>query len=110
MSLVSFMGWRIHQTDVKTAFLNGIIEEEVYIEKPQGFKENGKEFHVCRLKKALYELNQTPRAWYSRIDGYLQSMGFTKNKANSNLYNILQFTYLLGLNYSFWCDMYMTCF
>lgn len=67
MSLVSFMGWRIHQMDVKIAFLNGIIEEEVYIEQPQGFE--GKEFHVCRLN--LYGLKQAPRAWYySRIDGY----------------------------------------
>lgn len=71
MSLVSFKGWRIHQMDVKIAFLNGIIEEEVYIEQPQGFEVNGKEFHVCRLKKALYGLKQAPRAWYySRIDGY----------------------------------------
>jgi hypothetical protein len=48
MSLVSFMGWRIHQMDVKTTFLNGIIEEEVYIEQPQGFEVNGKESHVCK--------------------------------------------------------------
>jgi hypothetical protein len=56
MSLVSFMGWRTHQMDVKTTFLNGIIKEEVYIEKSQGFEVNGKESHVCRLKKALYGL------------------------------------------------------
>jgi hypothetical protein len=50
------MGWRIHQMDVKTTFLNGVIEEEVYIEQPQGFEVHGREFHVCTLKKALYEL------------------------------------------------------
>jgi hypothetical protein len=88
MSLVSIMGWRIHQMDVKTTFLNGIIEEEVYIEQPQGFEISGKESHVCRLKKALYGLKQAPRAWYSRIDGYLQSMGFTKSEADPNLYFI----------------------
>jgi hypothetical protein len=71
MSLVSIMGWRIHQMDVKKTFLNGIIEEEVYIEQPQGFEISGKESHVCRLKKALYGLKQALRAWYSRIDGYL---------------------------------------
>ena len=49
MSLVSFMGWRIHQMDVKTIFLNGIIEEEVYIEQPQGFEISGKESDVCPL-------------------------------------------------------------
>jgi hypothetical protein len=48
------MGWKLHQMDVKTPFLNGVIEEEVYIEKPQGFVIHGKESHVCRLKKALY--------------------------------------------------------
>ena len=70
------MGWNIHQMDVKTAFLNGIIQEEIYIEQPQGFEIHDRETHVCRLKKALYGLKQAPRAWYSRIDSYLLSMGF----------------------------------
>jgi len=56
------MGWKIHQMDVKTAFLNGFIQEEVYIEQPQGFEVRGKESHVCRLKKALYGLKQAPGA------------------------------------------------
>eukprot|EP00253_Pinus_taeda_P021254 PITA_21254 len=72
------MSWKIHQMDVKTAFLNGFIQEED-IEQPQGFEVHGKESHVCRLKKALYGLKQAPRAWYSRIDTYLQGMGFTKS-------------------------------
>ena len=83
------MGWKIHQMDVKTAFLNGFIQEEVYIEQPQGFEVHGKESHVCRLKKALYGLKQAPRAWYSRIDTYLQKMGFTKSEADPNLYYIV---------------------
>ena len=45
-----------------------------------------KESHVCRLKKALYRLKQAPRAWYLRIDNYLQSLGFTKSDADSNMY------------------------
>jgi hypothetical protein len=57
--------------DVKTTFLNGIIQEEVYIEKPQGFEVHRRESHVCRLNKSLYRLKQTPRAWCSRIDKYL---------------------------------------
>jgi hypothetical protein len=71
MSLVSFMGWRIHQMDVKTTFLNGIIEEEVYVEHPQRFEVSGKESHVCKLKKSMYGLKQELRARYSRVDGYL---------------------------------------
>jgi hypothetical protein len=47
------MGWRIHHMDVNTTFLNGIIEEEVYIGQPQGFEVNGKESHVYRIKNAL---------------------------------------------------------
>jgi hypothetical protein len=65
------MRWMIHQMDVKTTFLNEIIEEEVYIEQPQGFEVHGRESHECRLKNALYGLKHAPRAWYSKIDGYL---------------------------------------
>ena len=57
--------------DVKTAFLNWQIEEEAYIEQPKGFEMHGRESHVCKLGKALYELKQGPRAWYARIDNYL---------------------------------------
>ena len=71
ISIAAEMGWKIHQMDVKTAFLNGIIQEEVYVEQPQGFEIHERESHVCRLKKALYGLKQAPRAWYSRIDSYL---------------------------------------
>jgi hypothetical protein len=58
--------------DVKIAFMNGLIEEDVYIEKPRGFEVHGRDFHVCRQKKELYGMKQAPRAWYSRIDKYLQ--------------------------------------
>ena len=75
--------------DVKTAFLNGIIQEDVYIEQPQGFEIHGKESHVCKLNKALYGMKQAPRAWYSRIDSYLQQMWFQKSEADPNLYFIM---------------------
>jgi hypothetical protein len=53
ISITSFTRWRIHQMDVKTSFLNDIIEEEVYIEQPQGFEVHGRDCHVCKLKKFL---------------------------------------------------------
>ena len=72
--------------DVKTTFLNGKIEEEVYVEQPKGFSIFDCKTHVCKLKKALYGLKQAPRAWYERIDNYLLKLGFPKNEANPNLY------------------------
>jgi len=75
--------------DVKTMFLNGIIEEEVYIEQPEGFEIFSSESHVCRLKRALYGLKQAPRAWYTRIDSYFTRLGFTKSEADANLYQIV---------------------
>jgi hypothetical protein len=80
------MKWKLHQMDVKTALLNGVIEEEVYIEQPQGFEFEDRKTYVCKLKKALYGLKQAPRAWYGRIDSFLTSLGFTKSKVDSNLY------------------------
>jgi hypothetical protein len=79
IALAAKMKWKLHQMDVKTDFLNGVIEEEVYIEQPQGFEVEDNKFHVCRLKQA-------PRAWYGHIDSFLMSLGFTKSKADSNLY------------------------
>ena len=72
--------------DVKTTFLNDIIEEEVYIEQPEWLIVHGKQSHVCKLKKTLFGLEQAPRAWYGRLDGYLVNLGFTKSDADPNLY------------------------
>jgi hypothetical protein len=89
ISIAAEMGWKIHRMDVKTTFLNGLIEEEVYIEQPLGFEVHGRESQVCILNKALYGLKQAPRAWYSRIDAYLQQLGFEKSEADPNLYFIV---------------------
>jgi hypothetical protein len=86
IALAAKMKWKLHQMDMKTAFLNGVIEEEVYIKQPRGFEIEESKTHVCKLKKTLYGLKQAPRAWYGRIDSFLTSLGFTKSKAYSNLY------------------------
>ena len=72
--------------DVKTTFLNGVVEEEVYVEKPLNFETRDRETHVCKLKKSLYSLKHAPMTWYRRIDSFLSSLGFTKSKVDSNLY------------------------
>ena len=58
----------------------------MYVEQPLDFETHERESHVCRLKKALYDLKQAPKIWYGRIDSFLSSLGFTKSKADSNLY------------------------
>ncbi|KAH9735937.1 hypothetical protein KPL71_017913 [Citrus sinensis] len=86
ISLAAQNKWKIFQMDVKSAFLNGFLEEEVYIEQPLGYMVKGHEDKVLRLKKALYGLKQAPRAWNSRIDNYFQEKGFTKCPYEHALY------------------------
>ena len=85
LALTSKKKSNLHHMDVKTTFLNGLIEEEVYIKKMQGFDTNDQKNHLCRLKKELYGLKKAPRSWYGRIDGFLMILGFTKSKADPNL-------------------------
>jgi hypothetical protein len=86
IALAAKMKWKLHQMDMKTTFLNGVTEEEVYMEQPQGFEVENRKSHVYRLKKALYGLKQAPRAWYGRIDSFLTSLGFTNSEVDLNLY------------------------
>ena len=66
--------------------MNGKLEEEGYIEQPEGFQLLENADYVCKLKKALYGLKQAPRAWYSRLDKYLQHARFRKGSADNILY------------------------
>eukprot|EP00253_Pinus_taeda_P023860 PITA_23860 len=86
LALSSFQKFKVFQMDVKSSFLNGDLEEEVYIEQPDGFILGNDPKLVCRLKRALYGLKQAPRAWYYRLDKYLQQQGFSKGSTDSNLY------------------------
>ena len=85
MALDAKLGWKLHQMDMKIAFLNGVVEEEVYVEQPLGFETHDWQSHVCRLKKALYSLKKVSRTWYVKIDTFLMSLGFTKGKVDPNL-------------------------
>ena len=80
--------WKIHQLDVKSAFLNGDLKEEVYLVQPEGFVKKGEEHLVCRLKKALYGLKQAPRSWYEKIDSFFLMNGYERSKNDPNLYTM----------------------
>ena len=71
LAIAAHNKWHVHQMDVKSKFLNGYLEEEVYVEQPQGYEVLGQEHKVYKLKNALYGLKQAPRAWYNQIDSYL---------------------------------------
>src|SRR6185503_9181574 len=64
----AYQGWVVHHMDVKSAFLNGVLQEEVYVEQPPVFVLRGHENKVLHLVKALYGLRQDPRAWYAKLD------------------------------------------
>lgn len=86
LAVAAQKGWKVFQLDVKSAFLNGVLQEEIYVEQPEGFVVQGKEDKVYLLKKALYGLKQAPRAWYSRINDHLLNIGFEKSLSESTLY------------------------
>ena len=72
--------------DMKSTFLNGILEEEVYIEQPEGFVDPRKKDMVCKMHKELYNLKKAPRSWYERLHNYLIKIGFQRTNDNNNLY------------------------
>ncbi|KAG8474968.1 hypothetical protein CXB51_031696 [Gossypium anomalum] len=78
--------WSIFQMDVKSAFLNGVLKEEVYIEQPPGYMKSGEKKKVLKLKKALYGLKQAPWAWNTRIDTYFKENGFKQCPYEHALY------------------------
>ena len=71
LALAVQIGWKIHQMDIKTTFLNGVVEVEIYMEQLEGFKTFNGNTYVCLLKRALYVLKQAPIALYTCIDNYL---------------------------------------
>ncbi|GJW49366.1 putative ribonuclease H-like domain-containing protein [Tanacetum coccineum] len=76
----------IYQMDVKTAFLNGELKEEVYVRQPEGFVDPERPHHVYRLKKVLYGLKQAPRAWYDSLSKFLLAQGFSKGVIDPTLF------------------------
>jgi hypothetical protein len=87
LSLVASHGLLAHQMDVKTTFLNGELDEEIYMKRPKpGFVANGQEGMVCKLLKSLYGLKQAPKKWHEKFDRTLTSIGFVVNEADKCVY------------------------
>jgi hypothetical protein len=86
LSLADSFGLTIHQMYVKTTFLNGELEEEIYMDQLDGFIANGQEGKVCKLLKSLYRLEQAPKQWHEKFDKTLTSAGFVVDQADSCVY------------------------
>ncbi|TVU59856.1 hypothetical protein FQP86_17905, partial [Cobetia crustatorum] len=82
LGLAASMDLEIEQLDVKTVFLHGDLEEEIYMHQPEGFEVKGKEHMVCRLRKSLYGLKQAPRQWYKKFDSFMLQHGYDRTESD----------------------------
>ncbi|KAL9252631.1 Retrovirus-related Pol polyprotein from transposon RE2-like protein [Drosera capensis] len=86
LAYAAYQGFKVYQMDVKSAFLNGKLQEEVYVEQPPGFEDYEYLEHVYRLDKALYGLKQAPRAWYETLSTFLCENKFERGKIDTTLF------------------------
>ena len=86
LALANAHDLEIHQMDVKTAFLNGSLDCEIYMSQPEGFVDPGRPNHVYKLKKSIYGLKQSARCWNTTLDEYLKSVGYHKSNADGYIY------------------------
>ena len=78
LSIIAVENLHLEQLDVKTAFLHGDLEEDIYMTQPEGFEVSGKENLVCKLHKSLYGLKQAPRQWYKKFNEFMSNSGFKR--------------------------------
>ena len=86
IAIAAIFDLKIHQMDVKTAFLNGDLEEEIYMDQPEGFVESGQESKVCKLIKSLYGLKQAPKQWHEKFDSCMIGNGYKSNECDKCIY------------------------
>ncbi|KAK2370913.1 putative mitochondrial protein [Trifolium repens] len=86
LGVACILKFKLYQMDVKSAFLNGYLQEEVYVEQPKGFVDPEHPNYVYKLKKALYGLKQAPRAWYERLTQFLEEQGYRKGGSDKTLF------------------------
>ncbi|RVW91047.1 Retrovirus-related Pol polyprotein from transposon TNT 1-94 [Vitis vinifera] len=86
LSMAAMCSWSLYQLDIKNAFLHGDLAEEVYMEQPPGFVAQGESGLVCRLRRSLYGLKQSPRAWFSRFSSVVQEFGMLRSTADHSVF------------------------
>ena len=86
LALANAKDWEIHQLDVKSAYLNGTIDTDIYMIQPEGFVDSSRPDYVCKLKRSLYGLKQSARCWYNTLDEFLVSSGYCKSNADNCIY------------------------
>ena len=86
LSLAAIHHWSLHQLDIKNAFLHGDLEEEIYMEQPPGFVAQGETNLVCKLRKSLYGLKQSPRAWFGRFSTVVRDFGMQQSEADHSIF------------------------
>ncbi|RVX02271.1 Retrovirus-related Pol polyprotein from transposon RE1 [Vitis vinifera] len=86
LSLVANLDWSLHQFDIKNAFLNGELKEEVFMTLPPGFCKEKEETRVCKLKKSLYGLKQSPRAWFDRFAKVIKNQGYQQGQSDHTMF------------------------
>ncbi|KAG8479822.1 hypothetical protein CXB51_029312 [Gossypium anomalum] len=86
LALVAQLNLDLAQLDVKTAFLHGELEEEIYMTQPKGYEDAGGRNWVCKLNKSLYGLKQSPREWYKRFDSFMRRQKYTRSKYDNCVY------------------------
>ena len=86
LAIANQLNLEVHQMDVSTAFLNGKLEEEIYMSQPEGYVKEGKEELVCKLNKSIYGLKQSSRCWFNTIDEFLENSGYTKSSSDPCIY------------------------
>ncbi|GJV42883.1 putative ribonuclease H-like domain-containing protein [Tanacetum coccineum] len=119
LAFASFMGFIVYQMDVKSAFLYGTIDEEVYVSQPPGFVDPDHPKKVYKVVKALYGLHQAPRAWYATLSTFLEEHGYRrgsidktlfikKNKKDIMLVQVYVDDIIFGSTKKSWCDEFET--
>lgn len=86
LSIAVSKNWKLRQLDVSNALLHGVLEEDVYMGQPLGFKDNEHPDYMCKLRKSIYKLRQSPRAWFCRLRDFLLQIGFKESLFDQSLF------------------------